>query len=110
MNYTYLGNASIQIAPSQGVSSLTSGNSDWTQWGRTESLVEVSGNFDGATLTIYARHKDRPSAEVQVTYSDGVVISLTSSRIFYMKLPSNYEVQFRTTGGGASQSINVYYN
>jgi hypothetical protein len=110
MNYSYLGSPTIQVAPEQAVSALTTGNSDWVTWGRAEGMVEVSGTFDGATLTMYARHKDRTSTEIQVTLDDGTNISMTTNRIFYVRLPSTYELQFRTSGGGASQSINVFIN
>jgi hypothetical protein len=110
MNYGNVGTPVIQKAPIQAVTALTTGNSGWTLWGKSEALVEVSGTFNNATATLYARHKDRTSVEIQVTDLTGVPYSLTANGIVYVRLPSNYELQLRTTSGGPSQSLNMYIN
>lgn len=111
ITYSGLGPARISNGPVQAVTAFTTGTgtSNWTQWNKEKGMVEISGTFGGATVTMVARHKDRTSVEIPVTTEDGTLIELTSNRIFYIRLPSTYELAIKTAGG-TSSSINMYFN
>ena len=110
VSIAHVGKPLQQKAPGVLATALTTGNSAWTLWEREGArFVEISGTFDGATVTMFIRHKDRPAQEIQVQDKDGLAIEVTTAALpFFLTIPPSYEVQVRTSGGGASQSINVY--
>jgi hypothetical protein len=100
-----------QVPPAAIATALTTGNSGWFPWNREgERMIEISGTFNGATVGIEMRHKDRPFAIIPVKDKDGITFATTSAIPINLDIPPSYEIRITTTGGGGSQSINAYVN
>lgn len=83
-------------------SALTTGSSSWVPWQGLTRLVQISGTFDSATVVLEARHVDSTS---DVIVLDG---SYTANSVVQYTLNANYEIRATSSGGGGSQSINVF--